>query len=88
MDSEPLAQQSAIEAVSKANTPRSTAGRGGTSIYRGKSKPKLNYIYRKNVSIQFTLEINNDLKGLYAEKSLASITLTPDIFHIPEIFCM
>ena len=28
------------------------------------------------------------LQGLYAEKSLASITLTPDIFHIPEIFCM
>ena len=39
---DPLARQSAIEAVSKTNTPRSTAGRGGTRAYRGKSKPKLN----------------------------------------------
>jgi excinuclease ABC subunit B len=39
---DPLARQSAIEAVSKANTPRSTVGRGGTRVYRGKSKPKLN----------------------------------------------
>ena len=39
---DPLARQSAIEAVSKTNKPRSTAGRGGTRAYRGKSKPKLN----------------------------------------------
>ena len=39
---DPLARQSAIEAVSKRNKPRSTAGRGGTRAYRGKSKPKLN----------------------------------------------
>ena len=39
---DPLARQSAIEAVSNTNKPRSTAGRGGTRAYRGKSKPKLN----------------------------------------------
>ena len=39
---DPLARQSAIEAVSKTIKPRSTAGRGGTRAYRGKSKPKLN----------------------------------------------
>ena len=39
---DPLARQSAIEAVSKTNKPRSTAGRGGTRAYRGKSKPNLN----------------------------------------------
>jgi excinuclease ABC subunit B len=39
---DPLARQSAIEAVSKTNSSRSTAGRGGTRAYRGKSKPKIN----------------------------------------------
>ena len=39
---DPLARQSAIEAVSKTSKPRSTGGRGGTRAYRGKSKPKLN----------------------------------------------
>ena len=39
---DPLARQSAIEAVSNTSKPRSTAGRGGTRAYRGKSKPKLN----------------------------------------------
>jgi excinuclease ABC subunit B len=39
---DPLARQSAIEAISKTNTSRSTAGRGGTRAYRGKSKPKIN----------------------------------------------
>tara|TARA_B100000900_G_scaffold374027_1_gene355025 strand:- start:38 stop:2224 length:2187 start_codon:yes stop_codon:yes gene_type:complete len=39
---DPLARQSAIEAVSNTNTSRSTAGRGGTRAYRGKSKPKIN----------------------------------------------
>ena len=38
---DPLARQSAIEAVSNTSKPRSTAGRGGTRAYRGKSKPKL-----------------------------------------------
>ena len=38
---DPLARQSAIEAVSNTNKPRSTAGRGGTRAYRGKSKPKI-----------------------------------------------
>lgn len=39
---DPLARQSAIEAISNSDKPRSTAGRGGTRAYRGKSKPKLN----------------------------------------------
>ena len=39
---DPLARQSAIEAISNPDKPRSTAGRGGTRAYRGKSKPKLN----------------------------------------------
>ena len=39
---DPLARQSAIEAISNTDKPRSTAGRGGTRAYRGKSKPKLN----------------------------------------------
>ena len=38
---DPLARQSAIEAASDQNTRgRSTAGRGGTRTYRGKSQPK------------------------------------------------
>jgi len=38
---DPLARQSAVEAASDHSTRgRSTAGRGGTRTYRGKSQPK------------------------------------------------
>ncbi len=38
---DPLARQSAIEAETGTNAPRSSAGRGGTRSYRGKSQKKM-----------------------------------------------